>query len=605
MNDELQSYVPAHLAIEAMRDNGYKNTAYAVCELIDNSLQAEADHVQLLCAEKEDEFASRKTKRIYKIAVLDNGVGMEKDVLKIALQFGNGTRLEDSNRDGIGKFGMGLPASSISQCKRVDVWSWQNGHENAIHTYLDIQEIKDRKRTIVPDPERKEIPNVWLKAAANVGQTGTLIVWSKLDRLIWSKAKTIIENSENLIGRIYREFLNDGDKIISLKAFSINKPEELTIDRDARPNDPGYLMKLTSCPAPFDAVPLFEPFGENYEVRYTIDFQGQSHEVTIRLSMAKHEARYNDSIGGSTAYGRHAQKNIGISVVRARRELDLDQSQVLQSDTRERWWGIEVEFPPSLDELMGVTNNKQAARNFADILNFDIEDLLKSGKSLDLIKSELEEDGDPRAPLIEVSLFIKRQLKVMRELIKAQGKGRGGSNSKRYENTPEKMATELTQKRKDEGFVGTSDEDEKNTPEIKEEDLKKELIDTGVVEEQAEELAAKTIKNNLKYSFSEASLETDAFFAVRPKGGSINIILNTRHPAYDNFLEVLERDSHENNINELTDRLEIASNGLKLLLMAWARYEDELLDGPLKEKAQEARTDWGRVAKRFLANSNT
>lgn len=43
-----QSFVPAHLAIEAMRDNGYKNTAYAVAELIDNSIQAGATYVQLL-----------------------------------------------------------------------------------------------------------------------------------------------------------------------------------------------------------------------------------------------------------------------------------------------------------------------------------------------------------------------------------------------------------------------------------------------------------------------------------------------------------------------------------------------------------------------------
>ena len=34
--------VPAHLAVKAMRDNGYKNAAYAVAELMDNSIQAGA-----------------------------------------------------------------------------------------------------------------------------------------------------------------------------------------------------------------------------------------------------------------------------------------------------------------------------------------------------------------------------------------------------------------------------------------------------------------------------------------------------------------------------------------------------------------------------------
>lgn len=42
-------------------------------------------------------------------------------------------------------------------------------------------------------------------------------------------------------------------------------------------------------------------------------------------------------------------------------------------------------------------------------------------------------------------------------------------------------------------------------------------------------------------------------------------------------------------------------DGLKLLLMAWARYEDEQLAGPRKQAAKDARNDWGRVARSFLA----
>ena len=30
--------VPTHLAIQAMRDNGYKNAAYAIAELMDNAI---------------------------------------------------------------------------------------------------------------------------------------------------------------------------------------------------------------------------------------------------------------------------------------------------------------------------------------------------------------------------------------------------------------------------------------------------------------------------------------------------------------------------------------------------------------------------------------
>jgi len=47
-------------------------------------------------------------------------------------------------------------------------------------------------------------------------------------------------------------------------------------------------------------------------------------------------------------------------------------------------------------------------------------------------------------------------------------------------------------------------------------------------------------------------------------------------------------------------RLVTARDGLKLLLMAWARYEDEQPDGPRRRVAQNARWDWGRIAEQFL-----
>ena len=73
-----------HLALESMRDNGYKNTAYALAELIDNSIQAEATLVEVFCIE-EFELAKdgeRHRWRVSNIAVLDNGSGMDAITLK-------------------------------------------------------------------------------------------------------------------------------------------------------------------------------------------------------------------------------------------------------------------------------------------------------------------------------------------------------------------------------------------------------------------------------------------------------------------------------------------------------------------------------------------
>jgi hypothetical protein len=87
--------VPTHLAVQAMRDNGYKNAAYALAELMDNAIQAGASQVELLCGERKEQGEVRKRSRIEQIAVLDNGCGMDANVLRLALQFGNGTHLDE------------------------------------------------------------------------------------------------------------------------------------------------------------------------------------------------------------------------------------------------------------------------------------------------------------------------------------------------------------------------------------------------------------------------------------------------------------------------------------------------------------------------------
>jgi hypothetical protein len=55
--------VPTHLAVQAMRDNGYKNAAYALAELMDNAIQAGASQVELLCGERKEQGEVRRRSR--------------------------------------------------------------------------------------------------------------------------------------------------------------------------------------------------------------------------------------------------------------------------------------------------------------------------------------------------------------------------------------------------------------------------------------------------------------------------------------------------------------------------------------------------------------
>jgi Histidine kinase-, DNA gyrase B-, and HSP90-like ATPase len=600
----LKIIVPVHLAVQAMRDNGYKNAAYALAELMDNSIQAGATQVELLCGEKEELVAERKRSRIHQIAVLDNGSGMSISTLRLALQFGNGLYLDEAKHTGIGRFGMGLPCSSISQCRLVEVWTWQNGVENALYSFLDLDKIKNGELIEVPEPRSAEIPLMWKQIGSGFGQSGTIVVWSKIDKCLWKTAKSIIENSEFLIGRMYRRFLA-GDRVkIRLVAFNIDPlfPTP-TIDRCAQPNDPCYLMADTSCPAPYGKEPLFNKWAdEEYEVVHKIKFRGNEHEVKTRFSYAKEEARQGHN-PGATPYGKHAAKNIGVSIMRADRELDLDESWALQYDPRERWWGIEVEFPPALDDLFGVTNNKQSARNFVELGKLDIDEMLKGGKTITTLKEELEQEDDPIAPLLEIADRIKKNLRIIREFIKAQTNTLERASRQRHEtnSSPESKATEVTKQRQEDGFIGLSDRDESLPLKERQNSIEQELIEEGLPEQIAFELAASTVSNGLKYVFAEAALSSPAFFDVKQRGGSIVITLNTNHPAYSRLVEILEKDPQGESIEVLKRRLNNASDGLKLLLSAWARYEDEQTR---RERAEDTRYDWGRIARQFLESED-
>ncbi|MDG5771674.1 ATP-binding protein [Mycolicibacterium fortuitum] len=596
--------VPTSLAVKAMRDNGYKNAAYAIAELMDNSIQAGAKTVQLLCADKEVQVDQRARKRLYQVAVLDDGCGMDASTLQIALQFGNGTHLQSDQQDGMGRFGMGLPSASISQCQRVDVWSWTDGVDNALHSYIDLPEINAGRMKGLAAPRREPLPKVWRTAAGKkaFGESGTLVVWSHVDRVLWRTSKALIDNSEELIGRMYRYWINDGRVEIVLKSFLFDEPARMLQERHAKPNDPLYLMSETSCPEPFSDRPMFTPFpapGDN-EIPITVGFRGEEHIVTVKLSMACEEARDADGgqSTGSRPFGQHAARNAGVSVVRAGRELELDPAWTTTYDPRERWWGVEVSFEPGLDELFGVSNNKQSARNFAEAAKMDISSIVKEHGSLSAARAVLREEEDPIEPLLEVIQRVQTNIRQMRNLIKTQ---RAGKTHRHSVESVEAKATDAVRKRQGEGHRGRSDDDESKPAEERKADVAGELEHLGHSAESAQVLAAETIDKGLKYRVEVASLEGGAFFSVQPRGGVLLVTLNTDHPAYDLLLGARDPQNLPDDPEKLKEKLQSAQEGLEMMLFAWARYEDEQ---PIETRrlTQNVRHDWGRMAESFLGS---
>ncbi|PPV06773.1 hypothetical protein XBLMG947_2362 [Xanthomonas bromi] len=582
--------IPQNLSISAMRSSGYRDTAHALAELIDNAIQAGEDtasrtEVEVICI---DEASTGGRRQISRLAVYDNACGMNPSLLRKALQFGNGSRLEKAQQKGIGKFGMGLPNSSISQCKRVDVWTWQKG--SVYHAYLDVQEIQDGKMTEVPEPRSSELPSEWRSLiAGNLEEHGTLVVWSKLDRISWKQSTTLLRHTEFISGRVYRHFINDKSVRIRLAAYE-SKTKSTVFESFVRPNDPLYLMSGTNAPSPFNQKPAFVTFGQPLVL--TVAHCGVEHLVTIIASICKPETRRE---GGTKPIGQHAQKNQGISVVRSGRELELNHSFTNSYDTRERWWGVEVQFDPGLDDVFGVTNNKQSATGFTR-LSIE-EDAFEEGLAVKDYQEELEQDRDPRLAMYRISREIEKLLNSMRIQVAKMREGeRIYATKERAESKAEKAATDSVARRRERvGDTGRSDKEEHASTSERALALTADIVQDGVEETKAHDLAVDYVTKKIKFRFRHSDLTGFNIFDISTAGGVILITLNSRHPVHARIFEALQGEGGP----EVQYAREVLS-----LIAAWARMEDEAPSEKVRVGIEEIRLLWGRMAMDFFELEN-
>ncbi len=595
--------IPTNLAITAMRDSGYKNTAYAIAELIDNSQQADASRIEVVCIQGRERVGMREVTRPKKIAVIDNGCGMDSRTLRKSLQFGNGSRLDD--RTGIGRFGMGLPNASISQAGRVDVWSWKNGPDNALHTYLSVEELESGTSEIVPEPKNEALPIEWRSIAENVDTSGTLVLWSELEfnRLTWKKGKTTLDKTGQLAGRIYRKFLEERN--LSIRLLCTDQESNTVLDTQVTINDPLYLLPVAALPSPFNEEPMFELFDTDSE---QIEYSGRLHEVKIRYSIARKktidEANKGNVTRGSTKYGKHAAQNIGVSLLRAGRELMLDVGWCIGYDPRERWWGCEVEFPPELDEIFGVTNNKQHAVHFVKLTSKEWEDLAEEGEGFSDVIARLKGEGDPKGWLLPLSNMINRGLRDLRREIKSHAVNSITSGGERHPTGTDHVATAANNKWKEREKEQPTGEENEKPSETDLQELREQFEeDNNLSSEQAENLVRLIRLQNRKVVFVEAQFpDFYNLFNVQKKHGITEIVFNQKHPAFESIfgtINTVDEDIDALSRDDLIEKLARAVKNTMLIFAAWARLEMEA-NIDRARTLEGIRFDWGKMASHFV-----
>lgn len=414
--------------IESFRSNGYRDTSMALAELIDNSIQAHATKVDILLFEKRMGTEKRKESLIYEIAVVDNGDGMTPEVLEKSLRFGGGTKY--NAKSGLGKFGMGLPNSSSSQCPRFEVYSWL-APEHIYYDYFDFEEIKRTNSDYLPEPSETSIPNHIRQRYSDFYKHGTLVRWVNCDKVTPKRSKLMVPSIARSLGRIYRYFIDDQELELKIRVIEYNGErysEKNDCEQIVRPFDPLFLMTNTCLPGNFSKQATSEKWEEgeylfpdpNGDKENQLLYQTLQNSIKIKFSIVKPEIKRSQ--GNTKTYrkdslGAYYKELQGISIVRARREIKLSDFGFITdvSDPRNRWWKVEVNFEPVFDEIFGIDNTKQNVHTFKRIILDEI------------VENQIEEDL-PFYFMAQLSKFIESQIKSMKERINAMDRGIRSSN---------------------------------------------------------------------------------------------------------------------------------------------------------------------------------
>ena len=195
--------------IFGLRDTGYNfNTAAA--DIIDNSIAADATNVNVRIELMQD---GRKF-----VYIGDNGCGMDEGTLFDAMRYGAPAR---ANKASLGKFGLGLKTASSSICLKFTVISRPAQEGEFSKLSWDLQHVEERNEwEMLREPITADEYDVFDELC---GEAGTLVTWSKCDRLLsreyddpggareQAAIRRLDDDLKRHLGLIYYRFLDAKD----------------------------------------------------------------------------------------------------------------------------------------------------------------------------------------------------------------------------------------------------------------------------------------------------------------------------------------------------------------------------------------------------------
>lgn len=550
----------AEQALESSRDSGFDLSA-AVGEPVDNSYQAGASIIRIATVEDSDD------KSILELAIADNGSGIPVDILARALSLGYSSRY--NQRDGLGRFGMGLKLASLSQARRVEIYTRPMGSDEIFVTYLDLDEVKAGIQTelTVGDPVDawpSDFEDLMIDPRSNEAFShGTLVIWRKMDRLrsggrYGTSVDERLQDLTKFLARSYRRFIDNG----------------LYLELDNRQvtlHDPLFLL---------DNPRVTKRFGHSVQAEVVDEgsFTLDGHDVEWVVTLLPEELRKHRGSGGRATKGREEFADLYIpdnqskvSILRNGREIYYDLVPRLYPGGRDkvdRYIGVEISFPAALDEYFQVRNVKRGAEP-VNKLREDIRKAIK--KPIEAARKEIRRYWGE----------VEQEEKV------AAGDSR------------------LTAHEAVDGFEQTAPGGQAHLDagEDEVEEAFRELFEDLDLDADDPEDAQKA--EWIRESFHQRALTVvdgqwpgKELLDIKHLTGKAIVKVNNRHPFMSEMVNPLKtmaaEDPDDLDLSEVSELLKKLDVGIDLLLMAYAKAENMHPDP--EEAYGELRSHWGLFA---------
>lgn len=338
--------------VRGIRHIGYRSNVEAIAELIDNSIQAYAERIDLVFGYD----GSTSSKKPSQLAIVDDGHGMAADMMRLAMMWG-GTHREN-DRGGLGRYGYGLPCATVSIGRRFTIMSkLEGGRLNAVTLDLDALEAgdyRDADGEIGLPVARPAQLSLFLQEHLDLAYpsgwpSGTIVLVEKLDRLEWTTSGGLRSNLARHFGVTYH-------KVLDQTAINVD-------GAPVRPIDPLFLTEGREMHAlDDDRAQALDPI----VIRLASDDQCEgAREITLRYAWLPPTFGAIDKSRDATGLNANARFAIlkgyhGIVFSRNGRVIDLAaRTPWTTFINNDRYIRVEIEFSASLDEQFGVTTSKQ------------------------------------------------------------------------------------------------------------------------------------------------------------------------------------------------------------------------------------------------------